>query len=85
MHRQPTVTRYCAIDVVGLRQGAGRYGGNAEVVGVEVKASGSRFLNSAGGLSAIPSWPIRLGQPRTDYATVLDVNANGDRLYPKVE
>lgn len=45
---QPTVTRYGAVDVVGLRQSAGRYGGSAEVIAVEVKATGSRFLNSAG-------------------------------------
>jgi hypothetical protein len=43
-----TGTRYGAIDVVGLRQSSGKYGGNAEVIAVEVKASGSRFLNSAG-------------------------------------
>jgi hypothetical protein len=45
---QPTVTRYGAVDVVGLRQSAGKYGGTAEVIAVEVKATGSRFLNSAG-------------------------------------
>jgi hypothetical protein len=45
---QRTVTRYGAVDVVGLRQSAGRYGGTAEVIAVEVKTTGSRFLNSAG-------------------------------------
>ena len=45
---RPTVTRHGAVDVVGLRRSAGKYGGNAEVIAVEVKASGSRFLNSAG-------------------------------------
>ncbi|HEU4390511.1 MAG TPA: hypothetical protein VFV34_22095, partial [Blastocatellia bacterium] len=44
----PTGTKYGAIDVVGIRQSAGRYGGNAEVIAIEVKDSGSRFLNSAG-------------------------------------
>jgi hypothetical protein len=44
---QPSVG-YGAIDVVGLRQSAGKYGGAAEVIAVEVKATGSRFLNSAG-------------------------------------
>jgi len=45
---EPTVTTYGAVDVVGLRQSSGKYGGSAEVIAVEVKDSASRLLNAAG-------------------------------------
>jgi hypothetical protein len=46
--KKPTGTKHGLIDVVGLRQSSGRYGGSAEVIAVEVKATAGRFLNSAG-------------------------------------
>ena len=60
--------------------------GNAEVVGVEVKASGSRFLNSAR-----PSCRLfRHGRSVSDNLAPIkllssSMNADGDRFYPKVE
>ena len=45
---RPTGTRHGTIDVVGLRQSSGKYGGSAEVIAVEVKSTDGRFLNSAG-------------------------------------
>lgn len=45
---EPTVTRHGAVDVVGLRQSTGKWGGSAEVIAVEVKDSASRLLNAAG-------------------------------------
>ena len=44
----PTGTKHGLIDVVGLRQSSGKYGGSSEVIAVEVKSTGDRFLNSAG-------------------------------------
>ena len=45
---KPTVTTHGAVDVVGLRQSSGKYGGSAEVIAVEVKDTTSRLLNAAG-------------------------------------
>jgi len=48
VRNKPTVTKYGAADIVGLRQSAGKYGGSAEVIAVEVKDTTSRILNAAG-------------------------------------
>ena len=49
MTKKPTGTRHGIIDVVGLRQSSGKYGGSAEIIAVEVKCTpGDRFLTSAG-------------------------------------